>query len=326
MKVRGRTVALRRAFELLVDVAVSTELRKGPPKLNHDLAATQAMTGPNQLNESLRCPQGIGDLSSSLFPAELFERLHGEDGCEQTVRSQDQSVPGVDFGPNHVHSVRMVGDVIRKLRRDMGLSQRELGRRAGVSGRYIGHLEQGRREGKRDTLEAIAQALEVTYVDLVSEGTSTPLPVPQVPIDGEMRADGTVSSDLVAMKAAAAVTPGGLVLTRGDFRPWDTIPIPLAKDSWYALTHTRGDVDVEWAKLRLQDGDVLVFDGDLEPTHGKLVIAGWEGDVDVKVRVWRELDGDQLLWPLRLDADTVDRADNPNIAIVGVGVGLWRAL
>lgn len=54
-----------------------------------------------------------------------------------------------------------VGENIRRLRKERGLTLRELGDKVGVSEAYIRAYESGRRNPKQKSLEALAQALAV---------------------------------------------------------------------------------------------------------------------------------------------------------------------
>ena len=62
----------------------------------------------------------------------------------------------------------VVGRNLKARRTELGLSQDELGSRAGTSGNYIGMIERGETSVSIDMLEAIAEALGVTVSDLVS--------------------------------------------------------------------------------------------------------------------------------------------------------------
>jgi len=54
------------------------------------------------------------------------------------------------------------GEKLKKLRKDRGWSQDELGRRVGVHGRHIGKYEIGRAMPNADTVVRIAETLGVT--------------------------------------------------------------------------------------------------------------------------------------------------------------------
>ena len=53
------------------------------------------------------------------------------------------------------------------MRNKIGISQEELGFRAGVSKQQIGLIERGESSPTIDTLDQIAKALEISLVDLV---------------------------------------------------------------------------------------------------------------------------------------------------------------
>lgn len=56
-----------------------------------------------------------------------------------------------------------VGNRIKELRNNLGISQEELGFRSGVHRTYIASLEVGKRNISISTLEKIVTALEVTF-------------------------------------------------------------------------------------------------------------------------------------------------------------------
>jgi transcriptional regulator with XRE-family HTH domain len=71
-----------------------------------------------------------------------------------------------------------VGDRVRGLRRGLGLTQEQLGERAGVTGQTVWLLEKGRlKDLKLSTLEGLARALGVSPADLLS-ATSSPAEYP----------------------------------------------------------------------------------------------------------------------------------------------------
>ena len=64
-----------------------------------------------------------------------------------------------------------IGDRIKELRREKGLTQRELADAMGVTASMIGQYETGIRIPKYETLERIAKALSVTIEALMVEST-----------------------------------------------------------------------------------------------------------------------------------------------------------
>ncbi|HAD81756.1 MAG: hypothetical protein A2509_10740 [Candidatus Edwardsbacteria bacterium RIFOXYD12_FULL_50_11] len=62
--------------------------------------------------------------------------------------------------------IGLVGDKVRKLRKAQGLTQGQLGEKAGFDYRYIGFIEQARVNPTIKTLEKVANALKLTVPDL----------------------------------------------------------------------------------------------------------------------------------------------------------------
>ena len=68
-----------------------------------------------------------------------------------------------------VKKVRVVlGARVRTLREDLGYTQRALGRRARLSGKFIGEVERGEKSITIDSLYRVAQALKTPLGDLAS--------------------------------------------------------------------------------------------------------------------------------------------------------------
>ena len=63
---------------------------------------------------------------------------------------------------------RLVGENVRRLRLDRGVTQEELAVKSGFGQNYISDLERGRRNPTVVTLWEIAQALGVSPVDLIT--------------------------------------------------------------------------------------------------------------------------------------------------------------
>ena len=62
------------------------------------------------------------------------------------------------------------GERIKNIRKQKGISQKELGTRLGVSQQMIGQYETNTREPKIETLRKIANALEVKLSDFLEVG------------------------------------------------------------------------------------------------------------------------------------------------------------
>jgi transcriptional regulator with XRE-family HTH domain len=62
---------------------------------------------------------------------------------------------------------KLVGENVRKIRSEMGLTQEQFAERSGFSQQYISGLEQGRRNPTIVTVHELAVALGVSHMDLL---------------------------------------------------------------------------------------------------------------------------------------------------------------
>jgi transcriptional regulator with XRE-family HTH domain len=63
---------------------------------------------------------------------------------------------------------KLVGRNAARIRKERGLTQEQLAERSGLSQQYLSGLEQGRRNPTIVTLYELAEALEVSHLDLVT--------------------------------------------------------------------------------------------------------------------------------------------------------------
>lgn len=68
---------------------------------------------------------------------------------------------------------RIVGERLRSIRKDRGLSQEEFAELLGIHRTYMGGLERGERNITLRTLEQIAETLGVEAVELVVNNSAT---------------------------------------------------------------------------------------------------------------------------------------------------------
>lgn len=59
-----------------------------------------------------------------------------------------------------------LGKKIKTLRESLGINQEELGFRAGISGSYVGYIENAKNDFKISKLEKIAKALGISVKEL----------------------------------------------------------------------------------------------------------------------------------------------------------------
>lgn len=63
---------------------------------------------------------------------------------------------------------KLVGKNFARIRREKGLTQEQIEERSGFSQQYLSGLERGKRNPTVITLYELAQALEVSHVELIS--------------------------------------------------------------------------------------------------------------------------------------------------------------
>jgi transcriptional regulator with XRE-family HTH domain len=64
---------------------------------------------------------------------------------------------------------QVIGNVFRRLRRERGITLRELAEQAQVSVPYLSEIERGRKEPSSEILAAICRALDLELADLLHE-------------------------------------------------------------------------------------------------------------------------------------------------------------
>lgn len=196
-----------------------------------------------------------------------------------------------------------VGGRLRRARQEAKLSQRELGRRTGLTGRYIGQLEAGDRDGTRDVWRKIAQELGTDFAELLAgepSGDHGPGSF-GIPLDGRIEANG----EAIGQRLTREVRPVLHRAAKDAFTYPNRINVPGAKESWWAMT-----VNANLVRAGIRTGDRLVFAPGLQPREGDWVLVTsdtaayrqlFAADVHepwMGLRLWRTIDGERWLWPL----------------------------
>ena len=70
-----------------------------------------------------------------------------------------------------LNDIIKIGDTIKKYRKALNISQRELGRRVGISGQMVSKIENNLSQPSIETFNKIATALGVTVNDLIKNDT-----------------------------------------------------------------------------------------------------------------------------------------------------------
>jgi len=76
------------------------------------------------------------------------------------------------------HVRKFLGQRLRALRKQRGLSQERLGDRAGLSGKFIGEVERGEKSISIDSLYRVSVALEIRLRELTDVRADKPSAVP----------------------------------------------------------------------------------------------------------------------------------------------------
>jgi ribosome-binding protein aMBF1 (putative translation factor) len=94
----------------------------------------------------------------------------------RTSKDIDDPPVSISYGPNAAQEVsgplmvHSIGELLRTRREELGLSRRELAERAGTSHSAIARVETGHRRITVDTLQRIANALNVQLIIRLRDG------------------------------------------------------------------------------------------------------------------------------------------------------------
>jgi transcriptional regulator with XRE-family HTH domain len=83
-------------------------------------------------------------------------------------------------------------DVLRKLRKERGWSQRELADEAGTTQYTVSEIEQGHRDPHPTTLRKLAEALGVSVAEFFGEETADPKAPAELPLEDTQQRDSAV--------------------------------------------------------------------------------------------------------------------------------------
>jgi transcriptional regulator with XRE-family HTH domain len=81
------------------------------------------------------------------------------------------------------HVRKFLGQRLRALRKQHGLSQERLGDRAGLSGKFIGEVERGEKSISIDSLYHVAVALDTPMRELTDVRATRPATVPSPDVE-----------------------------------------------------------------------------------------------------------------------------------------------
>ena len=81
------------------------------------------------------------------------------------------------------HVRKFLGQRLRALRKEQGLSQERLGERAGLSGKFIGEVERGEKSISIDSLYHVSVALDIPLRELTDVRADKPAGVPSEEVE-----------------------------------------------------------------------------------------------------------------------------------------------
>lgn len=198
----------------------------------------------------------------------------------------------------------MLGDYIKEIRESRGLSQRELGRLAGISGAAISKIEASKSAPSINTLKNIARALKVSFNTLYTKFTGT----------GDSKS------------ATQYIRPQGIGDMARDIQAIQTnfIEVPIVAELHmpgeileyiYIPRAGTGKVNYVGVKAKgyclapdVMEGDTLIIDKDAVPEFGKTVLCYHNGHEQPQ------------LFKLKKEAQLKD------CEVYGVVVGIFRRM
>jgi transcriptional regulator with XRE-family HTH domain len=163
-----------------------------------------------------------------------------------------------------------IGERLRKLRHERGLSQEEVARRTGIGLKSYGDLERGKATDPHySTLRGIARALEVTVEELVEE----PIPLAKASETGSGSVDVAEQSGLDAVRSFLRARTGTAWLARPDDE-WDQWSLGVTRDE---VLSRYEQIKAEWQLLNYERAAI---------EHGEPSVLRREGTQEVLNKMW----------------------------------------
>ena len=201
------------------------------------------------------------------------------------------------------------GDVIREAIKKDGRGQAAIGTACGVSQSMISLLINGKREGKRDKVEALFKELGLSYADVYGEG---------IEISGAVPEEVAFRHRSRNVPLISWVQAGQWMEVEDTFHPGDGDGYILADNvsrSAFALRVVGDSMEPEFI-----EGDIVIVDPEIQVNSGDYVVAkiknneGGNGEATMKKFL---VDGDRIyLKPLNKEYKMMDMTGK-NFCIVG---------
>lgn len=167
--------------------------------------------------------------------------------------------------------------LVRQLRMDHGLSQKEVADRVGVERSYIGHIETGRTAlPSRDVLIALARVLETTENELLAAAGYLPQhktpPPPRKRSPQDILRELEESTPIMVSETSQPASAGAGIAA--DAEQWPYWPPPGERQHRHIAVEVTGDCLVP----RLLPGQRAIVNLDASPRHGDIVLAIHDGE------------------------------------------------
>ena len=153
-----------------------------------------------------------------------------------------------------------IGERIRRQRKKLGLSLRELGARTDLTAGFLSQIENEQLSPSLNSLQSIATALQVPMFYFLEDGQPS-----QVVRADKRRAlyfpDSQIGYELLSPDLTRRMMPLLIRLQPGSRR----IALPLAKptEQWMFVVKGKMEIKVGDETLVVDQGDCIYFDGDL---------------------------------------------------------------
>ena len=196
--------------------------------------------------------------------------------------------------------MRNLGQNVRKARLDLGLNQKQLGKRAQISQTTISDIERGRNASTTE-LPALAKALGKTMEELTGEKTKTNSIIP---------VEWTLTGREIEVKSIAQILRGehgsGQKMTIPNNLPPDLSGFVLNNDQMYGVD---GDP--------IKPGSFLAIDQFQTPEHDDIVVATFNDDPDnIVIGHYRRVAGREKLKPSNSRYELFDITDAKKVGVV----------
>lgn len=155
-----------------------------------------------------------------------------------------------------------LGEKLVKLRKERKISQDKLAKAVGVSRSAISQYEIGMYEPNIETIKSIANTLNVSVSELLSDKESLEKPVKMVPIKA--------NASCGAVETSTFQEIGRKAYYNGEF--W--------KESLYCVIANGSSMSPE-----IDDSDEVIIDPDVKPVSGDMVLYRLENEFAIKVLV-----------------------------------------